>query len=267
MKRDKKHLEKNTEVTVGHITGAAFSTELLSFDDYRFYIIKSGEGIYTVGARTFPFFAGDVLVIPDGTAHKITRYSDTVDALFVTMPSSHVPEGVRCYFRETAPVVRSERALPELYRQADMILAEKEGERAFREEKILALSLTFTITLARARNSYVADSDASPAVMTTLSYIKEHSGERISLSDMAALAKVSTAYLSRRFKAEVGMGFADYLASFRLERARAMLSSHPEMSVTEIAFSSGFNDSNYFSDKFKRKFGLSPLKYRNSGKN
>lgn len=265
MKRDKKHLGLSTEVTVEHIRGAVFSTELLSCSDYQFYIVKSGEGIYTAGSRTFPFFSGDVLIIPEGTAHKITRYSETVEALRITMPSGYVPEGVRCYFRENAPVIRSEKILPELYTLVSMIEAERDGERAFRKERIQVLSATFVITLARTRSSYVADAEASPAVMTTLTYIKEHSGERISLSDMATLAKVSSAYLSRRFKAEVGMGFADYLASFRLERARTMLLAYPEMSITEIAFSSGFNDSNYFSDKFKKKFGLSPLKYRNSG--
>ena len=145
-----------------------------------------------------------------------------------------------------------------------MIEDEYQAKRAFREEKIKVLAASLAITLARADSSYVANAGSSPAVTSTLAYIREHSSEKFSLSDMAALAKVSAAYLSRRFKAEVGMGFADYLASFRLERARTMLKESPEMSITEIAFSAGFNDSNYFSDKFKRKFGLSPLKYRNS---
>ena len=33
-------------------------------------------------------------------------------------------------------------------------------------------------------------------------------------------------------------------------------------SITEIAYSSGFNDSNYFGDVFKRIKGVSPLQYR-----
>lgn len=259
-----KKTREGSQIAFEHIRGAIAPADLLSANAYEFYIVKSGEGVYTVGSRTFPFFAEDVLVIPDGVAHRITRYSESIEAMHIVVPAGYVPEAVRCYFRESVPVIRSERALTELYRLLDMIEAEYQGERDFREEKMKVLAAALAITLARADSSYVSDAEASPAVASTLAYIKEHSSEKISLSDMAALAKVSVAYLCRRFKAEVGMGFADYLAGFRLERAREMLKESPEMSITEIAFSAGFNDSNYFSDKFKKKFGLSPLKYRNS---
>ncbi len=33
-------------------------------------------------------------------------------------------------------------------------------------------------------------------------------------------------------------------------------------SITDIAFESGFNDSNYFGDAFRRTKGISPNKYR-----
>jgi AraC-like DNA-binding protein len=33
------------------------------------------------------------------------------------------------------------------------------------------------------------------------------------------------------------------------------------MSIAEVAYACGFNDSNYFSDKFKRTYGMSPLQY------
>jgi AraC family L-rhamnose operon regulatory protein RhaS len=32
--------------------------------------------------------------------------------------------------------------------------------------------------------------------------------------------------------------------------------------VTEIAFACGFNDSNYFTSRFHREIGMTPLKYR-----
>ena len=83
---------------------------------------------------------------------------------------------------------------------------------------------------------------------------------------MARMCKVSVAYLSRKFKEELGDGFSDYLSLSRLQRAETLLLESPEMSITEVAFSSGFNDSNYFSDKFKKQFGMSPLKFRSQSK-
>jgi AraC-like DNA-binding protein len=41
-----------------------------------------------------------------------------------------------------------------------------------------------------------------------------------------------------------------------------MLTDNPGISITDVAFASGFNDSNYFSDKFKRQYGISPIKFK-----
>ena len=35
-----------------------------------------------------------------------------------------------------------------------------------------------------------------------------------------------------------------------------------DKTVTEIAFACGFNDSNYFTSRFHREIGMTPLKYR-----
>lgn len=264
MAKEKKPAHAHREIEFERLHRPIALVEEVGGSAYEIYIVSTGEGIYTLGNRTYPFFSGDVLVIPDGVVHSITAYSECIEGLRLLLPTGYIPEGVRNYFRETLPVIRSERALPELYRLSELIEIEYESERAFREELIKAFCVEFAIKLARAESSYAAEHEASVAVTSTLAYIKEHSSEKISLTSMAAMSKVSIAYLSRRFKAEVGMGFADYLSSFRLQRACTMLKEAPEMSVTEIAFCTGFNDSNYFSDKFKRKFGLSPLKYRNS---
>ena len=40
-----------------------------------------------------------------------------------------------------------------------------------------------------------------------------------------------------------------------------MLKERDGFSISEIAYRCGFNDSNYFSDKFKKVYGTSPLKY------
>ena len=41
-----------------------------------------------------------------------------------------------------------------------------------------------------------------------------------------------------------------------------LLKLEEKKSVSEIAFSCGFNDSNYFSHKFKTVYGLSPLQFQ-----
>ena len=47
----------------------------------------------------------------------------------------------------------------------------------------------------------------------------------------------------------------------RIEDAKTLL-ENTKLSVTEISYSVGFADSNYFSNIFKKSVGLSPLAYR-----
>ena len=82
-----------------------------------------------------------------------------------------------------------------------------------------------------------------------------------------ALLSVSAEHLSRSFKRETGFGFKEYITLLRLKNAEELLKTRKNMSISEIAFLCGFNDSNYFSDKFKRTYGISPLNFRKNFKN
>lgn len=49
-----------------------------------------------------------------------------------------------------------------------------------------------------------------------------------------------------------------YLRQLRLKHASSLISSEPHRSLTDIALSSGFGSSQYFSNAYKREFGISP---------
>ena len=86
----------------------------------------------------------------------------------------------------------------------------------------------------------------------------------ITLSALADKFSISTEHFSRIFKKETGLGFNEYLSLLRLKKAESILKQNTKESISEIAFSCGFNDSNYFCEKFKKIYGMSPLKYRKS---
>jgi AraC-like DNA-binding protein len=62
--------------------------------------------------------------------------------------------------------------------------------------------------------------------------------------------------------AAMGTTPVGYIAQRRLQRAADMLVSSPAMSVTEIAFELGFNDSAYFARCFRQQFAMSASEYR-----
>ena len=62
-------------------------------------------------------------------------------------------------------------------------------------------------------------------------------------------------------KKETGNSFISYLTDYRMDQASAQLIETNEKSYI-IAKNVGYADPNYFSYVFKRRFGVSPSKYR-----
>ena len=83
----------------------------------------------------------------------------------------------------------------------------------------------------------------------------------ITFEDLLARASMSRSSLKRAFLQVIGVGPMHYLQRLRLEHATRLLSL-TDKSVSEVAFASGFNDSNYFSDKFKKTYGISPSRMK-----
>ena len=94
-----------------------------------------------------------------------------------------------------------------------------------------------------------------------LRYIKRYHTCNITLEDVCDHFSCSRFYISHRFKKSTGKTFREFLTALRIEDAKSLL-KHSKLTVTEISFSVGFSDSNYFSNVFKKQTGLSPLAYR-----
>ena len=58
-----------------------------------------------------------------------------------------------------------------------------------------------------------------------------------------------------------GLSFPQYINNIRVKEAYELITHHPEMSITEIAFEVGFTPPN-LRDQFKRHYGMTPTKYR-----
>jgi len=80
------------------------------------------------------------------------------------------------------------------------------------------------------------------------------------VADAAARAHVSQRTLERRFQKEVGMGVAQWRRELRLlSAAQEVLSG---ALISQVAFDAGYSTASAFVFAFKRKFGMSPTRFR-----
>lgn len=96
---------------------------------------------------------------------------------------------------------------------------------------------------------------------SVIRYIKQYHTQDLTLEELCKHFNCSRSKLSHAFKTEVGMGFREYITELRLTDAKSLL-RYSDLSVINISYSIGFSDSNYFSNVFKKRYGISPTNYR-----
>lgn len=84
-----------------------------------------------------------------------------------------------------------------------------------------------------------------------------------SINYLAEKCHLSSGYLSDLLSKETGRSAKDHINDFIVEKAKTLLISSGE-SISEIAYSLGFNYPHYFGRLFKQKTGLTPQEYRNN---
>lgn len=102
----------------------------------------------------------------------------------------------------------------------------------------------------------------SKYVQSALSFISKHFSDDISQQNVADKIGISTVYLSKLFREELGIGFSEYLTNLRLEKAQVLL-EEDRLDIREIISVCGFNDYTYFFKVFKKKIGITPKEFIN----
>lgn len=122
---------------------------------------------------------------------------------------------------------------------------------------LTSISLSFREQFIHARSQ-----STQSFVSKAKEFVHSHySDGELSLNTVCNSLGVSNSYFSTIFKKETGSSFIGYLTDYRMDRASHLLIETNEKSYM-IAKYVGYADPNYFSYVFKRRFGMSPSKYR-----
>jgi len=98
-------------------------------------------------------------------------------------------------------------------------------------------------------------------VDTVLNFIAVNCSRQISLNDVAEYVHLHPVYLSRLLKSRTGKTFKEILTEARLKKAEKLL-KNSSLKHYEIAEAVGFSDAQYFSQVFKKAYGMTPIEWR-----
>lgn len=104
-------------------------------------------------------------------------------------------------------------------------------------------------------------SETEHSVLSAMNYIEHNYLNDPSLVETAKHVGLSSSHFSRIFKQETGVSYSEYLNYIRVEHGRKLLLT-TDLSVSEIAQLSGFDNGNYFCNVIKKLLGASPSQIR-----
>ena len=138
-----------------------------------------------------------------------------------------------------------------------------ENVPAFEQVLSFAQPLVYMLIEFYRRIDKVETYDQDELYYKALRLIYDDEMESFNCHELAKKLNYSESYLRQIFKKVGKVSLQAKVNQIRLEKAKRLLRGTNE-SVTQIAFSVGFSDSNYFSTYFKKQTGLTPLAYRKS---
>ncbi|WP_309119981.1 response regulator [Paenibacillus sp.] len=110
-----------------------------------------------------------------------------------------------------------------------------------------------------------AERNSRKVIRKALQLIKEaYADPGLNLEMLAHQVYLHPTYFSELFKETTGRKFIEYVTEVRLEEARRML-RETDMKMYEVACAVGYTSPKYFGTLFRKRFGVTPMEYREKG--
>jgi len=241
-------------------------------------IIMPTENQYTVHLEntTIVLNAGDIIFLCPGVIHAIkapeTGHRIIFQADISTFLKMRDSESIISLLSPAATITPSDS--PEIYQDVKDLLyeiyAEYQADQPLAEACIFAKLLNIFVLLGRNCTQNITrfeigkqkQKEYTEKFIYICNYINLHCTEDISLDDIAELAGFSKYHFTRLFKQFTDNTFYKYLNKRRIEHAEQLL-INSNLSITEVAFQSGFSSLSAFIRMFKLIKHCTPTDFRN----
>jgi AraC-like DNA-binding protein len=252
----------------------AFDAPFHFHPEFELTHIKKGEGQRYVGIQVADFEADDLIFLGPNLPHcwvsKPVPENETVKATvvqfkrdFLGVDFMELPEmqKIKHLFRASKAGLKiSCNTKTDIIAEMELLDEKDDYQKLTALLKILGI-------LANTNDWELIDFSFSDIKHTNnetirfqrvFAYLIEHYREEITLQKIAEIAHLSPTSFCRYFKTISGKTFLEIVNEYRIQYACQLLKKN-ELSVSQIAFESGFNDVPYFNKLFKKMKGVSPL--------
>ena len=236
-------------------------------DCCEIFLCLSNGNHFLIDGKVYTANENDLFIMNHLQAHKVApknfndfvRYSFHVSPSFINAYSTSGVNLSSCFHSELDKIT-----LSEVEKNNLILLFEKlKNSRDYGDEVYKNLTaveiLLFVNELISVHSALPTAKSSHPSLDRAIDFINENYDKNLNLSIIAQNSYVSVNQLCALFQTYLSTTVIKYLTSKRITHAKKLLLSGK--SVTETAFSCGFNDYANFIRTFKQAVGISPGKY------
>lgn len=266
------------------------SIKLYDNDEYEDYpahwhttpeIIMPTENIYTVECynQIITLREGDIILICPGCIHTLYAPEKGRRIIFQAdiNPLRFMKEIETLVTIISPLIVITPENFPSIYDKLKSLLLEIKDEylsssTSFSEVSIYSKTLEIITLIGRSRAAAGMETPSPDAprkheeyiekFIEICNYISAHCSDELNLEAVASMSGFSKFYFSRLFKQFTNVSFYKYVNQKRIEKAAEML-TEPNISITNVALSCGFESLSSFIRMFKIVKGCTPTEFRN----
>ena len=280
LKENKPHGTKDDPFSTYHIenAGRSFQIPVHWHDEFEIIYVRSGFLTVSISGESYIGKTGEAFVVSPGNLHLMGSQTGTVDYYTFLFPLKYISfrtddmldekllEPLNSGHLMICPRVKD--TAKELCEQlVDIYMAKKDESESKITTQVGTKIILLQFILEMWKKGFVIENDTSGRNIVEkemVSYIQQNFTGKISLKEFGEQFHLSEKYISRYFKEHFHITLSQYITYLRLENAKQLLQD-TDLSVTETAMQSGYQNVSYFIRSFKKTYGISPLKYRNSG--
>lgn len=239
-----------------------------SHDFAEVFLVVRGSGVHRINGHSTGLSRGDLVMIAPGDSHRISASSDDLWILNLAFPGEVLLFFQKRYFGKTSGFWGGNGALPRMVhladRQLERVHAEMESLGREYASKLLLDRFLMNLIVETGRLGLPGFSPETdlPEWLADACRKVRLSEEAVSQpADLAAIAGRSLEHVSRVLKRHLGKTPTELLNEIRLERAACLLAAG-QAKILDIAADCGFLGISYFYSSFRKRYGMSPRRYR-----
>lgn len=240
--------------------------ESVLIDYWVIHYCMEGQGYLHMEGQRYCIRQGDLFFIPAFTANRYyPREDNPWQYLWIGFRGTSLPGFLdSCGLSSSHPVLRHQKDGRLLHLFYDVLLSFYQ-ERPWKAAGTALQILDYIRFHVIAREEEAISSGES-CFRQALRYIHQNYGEPVTVSEIARAVHVDRTYIFKLFQKYAGISPSQYLQNYRLDKACLLLQRN-SLSITEVAYTVGFQQASHFTNVFTRSKGMTPSEYRKSVRN